>query len=374
MQHMRVLDFPYDVLERISSHVPASDAGAWRLTCRAVGEAAAPFRLRELQLDKEHVESARQYIERFPASATYIRRLEVQHFDFHDRSTRLFGHKMDFFFVLQRARNVQHLVLHDPHPTIVHCSSTFIHLYHLEFHSVHFRHLASLSQTSFPALRRFTAFWKDVPATASQLMTLLQKCAPGLEVLTTRWDMREPPDGVPMMPGVHTVSLFDPVGARTTSLSTIFPGVRSLTIDIDSRNRVDCTLTPEPAHTMKSPCLDILSSGGVAGLSRLHPCYMRATLLDIRGGKEFGTFPWHDDCARDRAALSNLLIGVRPELLRLWHSSWHPNRFWAFNGTNNVVPSVVVLQLDLQHTYGAEKGPDDIFCWVRATWRKLLSP
>jgi hypothetical protein len=372
MPHLRLLDFPYDVLERISSHVPASGAGAWRLTCRAVGEAAAPFRLRELRLDKEHVESARQYIERVPASATYIRRLEVQSFDFHDRSTRLFGHKMDFFFVLQRARNVQHLVLHDPHPTIVHCSSTFIHLYHLEFHSVHFHHLASLSQTSFPALRRFTAFWNDVPATASQLMTLLQKCAPGLEALTTRWDMRELPDGIPVMPGVHTVSLFDPIGARTTSLCAIFPGVRSLTID--SAVSDTCTLTPEHAHTIKSHCLDILSSGGVAGPSKLHPCYMRATLLDIRGGEEFGTFPWHDDNAQDHAALSNLLVGVQPELLRLHHSSCNPRRFRCFTGTTDVAPNVVVMQLDLQHTYGGTKSHQDIFCWVCAARQQSLLP
>jgi hypothetical protein len=201
-------------------------------------------------------------------------------------------------------------------------------------------------------------------------MSLLQQCVPGLEALTTRWDMRGPPDNVPIMPGVHTVSLSGSVGVCTTSIRAIFPGVRSLAINPADGDSY--TLTPDhpSPRAIKSPCLDTLRSGGVAGLSQLHPRYMRATLLDIRGCAEFRTSleSWTErwgESARDSAALPNLLVRVRPELLRLNLTFSMPHCVQNFIWTMKAAHNVVVMQLDLQHTYGATKIPEDIFCWVR---------
>jgi hypothetical protein len=155
MPHLRLLDLPTDIVEHISSHVPASDLSAWRLTCCELGEAAAPFRLRDLDLDRRRVERASQYIARFPASALYIRQIELDKYYVEDTpSVR---------FLLESAKNVKHLISQYQCSISIEVVHAFPHLQDLELSSVLFEDLINLFRTPVPTLLRLAVTWNHEP-------------------------------------------------------------------------------------------------------------------------------------------------------------------------------------------------------------------
>jgi hypothetical protein len=346
MPPLRLLEFPTDIIEHISSHVPASDLSAWRLTCRELGEAAAPFRLRDLTLYPNRVAGASQYIVKFPASALHIRRLCLGcYFDEDMPSVRL---------LLDRAKNVKHLILDLQCPISIEVVRTFRYLQNLKLSGILFEDLINLFRTPVSTLLSLAVTWKQLykPVVASQFMSLLQQGAPSLQILDTSLDMREPLGPISVLPGIHKISLHRSFGINTMNLLSIFPGMRSLATHTP---RERYTPTTQPLCVMKSPQLDVLA-GDIEGLSWLHPDYMRATLLEVNGNPE------------RPSALSHILAGVRPEMLHL--TSWSFDSLWhRLRALPQVqMPSVVVLQLALQCTCGAADNYSsvlDTFHWVR---------
>jgi hypothetical protein len=342
MPPLRLLEFPTDIIEHISSHVPESDLSAWRLTCREVGEAAAPFRLRDLDLHQHRVANVSRYIARFPASALYIRRLYLEYYCDEDTpSVRL---------LLERAKNVKCLIFHYQCPMSIEVVHTFPYLQDLELTSTPFKDLINLFRTPVLTLLRLAVSWNHGPVAASQLASLLQKGAPSLQILDAPLDMREPLGPISVLPGIHNISLHRSFGINAMNLFSIFPGMHSLAIHNPWEHYTPRT---HPVCVMESPRLDVLA-GDIEGLSWLHPYYMRATLLEI------------NDSPGRPSALSHILAGVRPEMLHLTPWSFDSRRLRALPKLE--MPSVVVLQLALQCTCGAADNYTsvlDTFHWVR---------
>jgi hypothetical protein len=342
MPPLRLLEFPTDIVEHISSHVPASDLSAWRLTCHEVGEAAAPFGLRDLQLHQHRVASVSRCIARFPASALYIRRLYLEYYCDEDTpSVRL---------LLERAKNVKHLIFHGQCSISIGVVHAFPYLQDLELTSTPFEELIDLFHTPVRTLLRLAVNWNHGPVAAPQLVSLLQQGAPSLQILDAPLDMREPLGPISVLPGIHTISLHRSIGINAMNLLSAFPGMRSLAVH-NPRERY--TPAIQPLCVMESPRLDVLA-GDIEGLLWLHPYYMRATLLEVNFNPE------------RPSALSQILARVRPEMLHLTPWSFDSRRLRALPKVQ--MPSVVVLQLALQCTCGAADNSSsvlDTFRWVR---------
>jgi hypothetical protein len=343
MPPLRLLDFPTDIIEHISSHVPANDLSAWRLTCREIGEAAAPFQLRDLHLHRNRVASVSRYIAKFPASALHIRGLYLEYYYDEDTpSVRL---------LLERAKNVKHLIFHAQCSISIEVVHAFRYLQDLQLISTPFKDLINLFRTPVSTLRRLAVDWRNRgPVAASQLMSVLQQGAPGLQILDTSLNIRESLGPISVLPGIHTISLHRSIGLSTPNLLSIFPGLRSLAIHQPWERYTPAT---QPLCVMESPRLDALA-GDIEGLSWLHPYYMRATLLEV------------DYNVDHPSALSHILAGVQPDMLHITPGSFDCRGLRALPKVQ--MPSVVVLQLTLQCTCGAPDNYSsliDTFHWVR---------
>jgi hypothetical protein len=358
MPHLRILDFPTDIVELISSHVPKSDMSAWRLTCREICEAAAPFRLRDLVLRQYHVASASRYIARFPASALHIHSLCLRQWCNEDTPSDC--------LLLERAKNVTHLDLLPYCPILFEVVHKLPRLVHLELTYTSFEEVINLFQTPLPTLIRLEVYWSDhgnwpESVAASQVMPLLYQGTPALQILHVSLDMREPLGAVSVLPSIHTVPLPDSIGISTSKLLSIFPGMRNLTMGGPGA-RDFCTQVTAPLCVMESPQLDVLA-GSIGELSWLHPYHMRATLLKL-GNDEWCGF--ENDDADHRLALSHLLAGAQPQLLQLYPFCNDSRRLLAL--PRNSLPGVVVLHLTLCCTCLATEKMGSIyhtFLWVR---------
>jgi hypothetical protein len=344
MPPLRLLEFRTDIIEHINSHVPTSDLSAWRLTCREVGEAAAPFLLRNLDLHQHRVANVSRYIARFPASALYIRRLYLEYYCNEDTPS--------VHLLLERAKNVKHLIFGLQCAISIEVVHAFRYLQNLKLSGIFFEDLINLFRTPVSTLLRLAVTWKQLhkPVAASQFMSLLQQGAPGLQILDAPLDMREPLGPISVLPGIHTISLHRSFGINAMNLFSIFPGMHSLAIH-NPRERY--TPPTQPLCVLELPQLDVLA-GDIEGLSWLHPYYMHATLLEV------------DDNPERSSALSQIVAGVRPEMLHLSYWSSDPRRSRALPKLQ--MPSVVVLQLTLQCTCGAADNSSsiiDTFHWVR---------
>jgi hypothetical protein len=284
-----------------------------------------------------------QYITRFPASALYIRRLYLEYYCDEDTpAVRL---------LLERAKNVKCLIFHYQCPISIEVVHTFPYLQDLELSSTPFKDLINLFRTPVSTLCRLAVDWRNPgPVAASQLTSLLQQGAPGLQILDTSLNIREPLGPISVLPGIHTISLHRSIEISTPNLLSIFPGLRSLAIHKPWERYTPPT---QPLCVMKSPRLDVFA-GDIEGLSLLHPYYMRATLLEVGYNVE------------RPSALSHILAGVRPEMLHLTPGSFDPQGLRALPKVQ--MPSVVVLHLALRCMCGAVDNYSsvlDTFHWVR---------
>jgi hypothetical protein len=172
-------------------------------------------------------------------------------------------------------------------------------------------------------------------------------------------DMREPLGPVSVLPGIHNIFLNCSIEISTPSLLSIFPGMRSLAIHYLPERYTPAT---HPLHVMELPRLDMLA-GKAEALSRLHPHYVRATLLE---------FDFDPECP---SVLSDLLARAQPEILHLT-PDW-PFDPWRFEALPQVqMPSVVVLQLPLRCAcgpYGHSANPFETFDWVRLSFLFTMS-
>jgi hypothetical protein len=242
--------FPLELLEYVSSLVPAEDSGVWRLTCRAVRQSAEAFRFRHVRVvSPAQLSQLCESIERTPRCRRHMVRLicclnpaygvaslnrlvraagRVQRVDVHGPVCSVGGYADGYGFLeygpqlegqlhaLLGLPQIQHLTFNKLDVRPQHCALFIDHFTHLR-----------------PALRSLTLDLAFESLDCTEAMRLLESSAATLEfceMRNTRLGPWDGPSAMPVFPRVHTLRLWDVQELCARTLMDAFPSVRRLSV------------------------------------------------------------------------------------------------------------------------------------------------